>query len=116
MDGVQPLPDKLEAIKKLQAPTNVDELHQFLGITGFYRKFVPFCAEITSCLTKLLRKGAEFQWSQQCNNVLNILKEKLCKMPSLQYADPNKPFKLFTDTSNYSYFGFFHQAQDEEPD
>ena len=93
VDGVQPLPEKLEAIKKLLAPTNIDELCQFLGITGFYRKFVPFYADITNCLIKLLRKGAEFQWSEQCNNAFNILKEELCKIPSLQYLDPNKPFK-----------------------
>ena len=37
-------------------------------------------------------------------------------MPSLQYPDPNKPFKLFTDASNYNYSGILHQAQDEEPD
>ena len=116
MDGLKPLPEKLEAIKKLLAPTNMNELCQFLAITGFYRKCVHFYANITNCLTKLLRKGAEFQWSKQCNNAFNILKEELCKMPSLQYPDPNKPFKLFTDASNYSYSGILHQAQDEEPD
>ena len=83
VNGVQPLPGKVESIKKLVVPTNVDELHQFLGITGFYRKFVPFYADITNCLTKLLRKGTEFTWSDQCNNAFNILKEELCKMPSL---------------------------------
>ena len=57
ISGVQLLPEKVEAIKKLVAPTNVDKVHQFLGITGFYRKFVPFYADITNCLTKLLRKG-----------------------------------------------------------
>ena len=116
MDGVQPFPEKLEAIKKLLPQTNIDEVCQFLGITGIYRKFVPFYGDITNCLTKLLRKGAEFQWSKQCNNAFNILKEELCKMPSLQYPDPNKPFKLFTDASNYSYSGILHQAQDKEPD
>ena len=116
VDGFQPLLDKLEAIKKLLAHTNMDELCQFLGITGFYRKCIPFYADITNCLTKLLRKGAEFQWSKQCNSAFNILKEELCKMPSLQYPDPNKPFKLFTDASNYSYSGILHQAQDKEPD
>ena len=116
MNGVQPLPEKLEGIKKLIPPSNVVELHQFLGITCFYRKFVHFYADITNCLTKLLRKGTEFQWSEQCNNAFNILKEELCKMLSLQYPDPNKPLKLFTDASNYSYSGILHQAQDEEPD
>ena len=115
VDGVQPLLEKLEAIKKLLAPTNMDELCQFLGITGFYRKSVPLYADITNCLTKLLRKGNEFQWPEQCNNAFNILKEELCKMPSLQYPDPTKPFKLFTDTSNYSYSGILHQAKDKEP-
>ena len=94
----------------------MDELWQFLEITGFYRKFVHFYADITNCLTKLLRKGKEFQWSKQCNNAFNILKVKLCKMPSLQYPDHNKPFKLFTETSNYSYSGILHQVQVEEPD
>ena len=54
--GVQPLLEKLEAIKKLLAPTNMDELCQFLGITGFYRKFVPFYADIT-VLLNYSRKG-----------------------------------------------------------
>ena len=116
VDGVQPLPEKLEAIKKVLPTINVDELCQFLGITSFYTKFVTFYADITNCLTELLRKGAEFQWSDQCNNAFNILKEELCKMLSLQYPDPKTPFKLFTDASHYSYSGILHQAQDEEPD
>ena len=114
VDGVQLLPEKLEAIKKLLAPTNLDELHQLLGFTGFYRKFVPFYADITNCLSRLLRKGTNFQWSEQCNSAFNVLKEELCKMPSLQYPDCNKAFKLFTDTSNYSYSGILNQAQGED--
>ena len=98
IDGVQLLPEKMEAIKNLLAPTNVDELHQFLGITGFYRKFVPFYANITNCLTKLLRKGTEFKWSEQCNSAFNILKEKLCKMPSLKYPDPNQTIQSCLQT------------------
>ena len=49
INGAQPLPEKVESIKKLLAPTNVDELCQFLGITGFYRKFMPFYADIINC-------------------------------------------------------------------
>ena len=116
VDGVQPLPDKIEAIKKLLAPTNVGGLCKFLDLTGFYRQFVPFYADITNCLTKLLRKGTEFQWFEQCNNAFNVFMEELCKMPSLQYPDCKKTFKLFTDTSNNSYSGILHQAQDEKPD
>ena len=103
---VQPLPDKLEAIKKLLAPTNVDELHQFLSITGLCRKFIPFYADITNCLTKVLRKGTEFKWTKQCNHAFDTLKEELCKMQSLQYPDPSKPFRLFTDASNQLFWHF----------
>ena len=94
----------------------MDTLCQFLGIPGFYRKFAPFYGDITNCLTKLIRKGTEFQLYKQCNYTFNTLKEELCKIPSLQYPCPKKPFKLFTDASNYSYSGILHQAQDEDSD
>ena len=87
INGVQLLPEKVESIKKLLAPTNVDALHQFLGITGF-QEICTFYAKIPNCLTKLLRKGTDFKWSDQCNNAFNVPKEELCKMPSLQYPDP----------------------------
>ena len=114
MDGVEPLPEKLEAIQKLATPQNVDELRQFLALAGFYRKFVPFYADITQCLTKLLRKGIMYEWSDQCKSAFNTLIEKLCKAPTLQYPDPNRPFELFTDASHYCYSGILQQATDRE--
>ena len=63
-DRVEPLLEKLEAIQKLAAPLNIDELRQFLGLTGFYSKFVPFYADITQYLTKLLRKGIKYEWTE----------------------------------------------------
>ena len=87
VDGVETLPEKLEAIQKLAAPFNVDELRQFLGLTGFYRKFVPFYADITQCLTKLLRKGIRYEWSDQCKSTVNTLIEELCKAPTHQYPE-----------------------------
>ena len=81
--GVQPLPEKVEAITKLIAPTYVDELRQFLGLVGFYRKLVLFFAEIASGLSQMLRKGVPFIWKAQCNSAFEILNEYLCKMPTL---------------------------------
>ena len=94
----------------------MDELRQFLGLTGFYRKFVPFYADITKCLTKLLKKGIKFDWTEQCESVFNTLIEELCAAPTLQYPDPNKPFELFTDASHYCYSGILHQARREDPE
>ena len=115
-DGVEPLPEKLEAIQKLAAPQNMDELRQFLGLTGFYRKFVPFYADITKCLTRLLKKGMKFEWIEQCKSAFNTLIKELCMAPMLQYPDPNKPFELFTDASHYCYSGILHQARKEDPE
>ena len=110
------LPEKLEAIQKLAAPQNIDELRQFLGLTGFYRNFVLFYADITQCFTKLLRKGIKYEWTEQCKSAFNTLIEELCTTPTLQYPDPNKPFELFTDASHYCYSGILHQAKREDPE
>ena len=55
-DGIQPLLHKIISIKNLSEPKNIDELHLFLGLTGYYRKFKPLFADITKCLNKLLKK------------------------------------------------------------
>ena len=115
-DGVEPLPEKLEAIQKLAAPQNVDELRQFLGLTGFYRKFVPFYADITQCLAKLLRKVIRDEWSDQCASAFNTLIEELCTAPTLQYLDLNRCFELFTDVSHYCYSGIVHQSERGDPE
>ena len=59
----------------------------------------------------MLRKGATFQWTEQCNNAFKLLKSELVKMPTLQFPSPNKPFKLFTDGSKHSYSGILHQEE-----
>ena len=55
------------------------------------------------------KKGAVFTWKEQCNNTFKLLKSNLVKMPMLQYPNPNRLFKLFTDASKYSYLGILHQ-------
>ena len=62
-------------------------------------------------LNTMLRKGAVFTWTEQCNNVFKLLKSELVKMPTLQYPNPNKPFKLFTDASKHSYSGILYQEE-----
>ena len=109
INSVQPLPEKVAAIKALEPPKDIDELRQFLGLVSFYRKFIPFFADLAACLNTRLRKGVTFQWTeavQQC--MFKLLKSKLVKMPTLQYPNPNKPFMLFTDASKHSYSGILH--------
>ena len=62
-DGVQPLPENVAAIEALEPPKDIEELRQFLGLVGFYRKFNDFFMDITACLNTMLRKGVVFTWT-----------------------------------------------------
>ena len=110
-EGVQPLPEKDAAIQVLELPKDINKLRQFLGLLGFYRKFIPFLVDVTACLNTMLRKGASFKWIEQCSNAFRLLKSELVKIPLLQYPNPNKPFMLFTDTSKHSYTDILHQEE-----
>ena len=83
VDGIQPLPEKLESIAKMPAPRNPKEVKQFLGLVGYYRKFVPRFADISQVLTHLTKKDMEFKWTPECENCFQILKEFLQQAPIL---------------------------------
>ena len=59
----------------------------------------------------MLRKGATFKWTEQCSNVFKLLNSKLVQIPTLQYPNPIKPLKLFTDASKHSYSDILHQEE-----
>ena len=63
----------------------------------------------------MLRKGATFNWTEECENAFKLLKEELAKIPVLQYPNPNKPFEIFTDLSKHSYFRILHQEKEGQP-
>ena len=110
-NGVLPLLKKFTTKEALESPQHIDELWQFLGLVRFYKKFIPFFANVTACLNTMLRKGAVFKWTEQCNNAFNLLKSELVKMPRLQYPNPSKAFKPFTNASKHSYTGILHQEE-----
>ena len=82
-DGIQPLPEKLESIAKMPAPRNPKEVKQFLGLVGYYRKFIPRFTDISRVLTHLTKKDMEFKWTPECENCFQILKEFLQQAPIL---------------------------------
>ena len=108
-DGIQPLPEKLESIAKMPAPRNPKEVKQFLGLVGYYRKFVPRFSDISRVLTHLMKKDVEFKWTPECENCFQILKECLQQAPILKYQDPQASYTLYTDTSKYAYAGVLTQ-------
>ena len=108
-DGIQPLPEKLKRIAKMPAPRNPKEVKQFLGLVGYYRKFIPRFADISRVLTHLPKKDMEFKWTPKCENCFQILKEFLQQAPILQYPDPQASYTLYTDASKYAYAGVLTQ-------
>ena len=102
-EGIKPLPEKLESIKEMPPPTTPKEVKQFLGLIGYYRKFVPRFADVARPLTNLTRLDQPFEWSDKCQASFELLKEALIKEPILRFLDPNKPYTLYTDASKYAW-------------
>ena len=85
---------------------------QFLGLVGYYRKFVPRFADISQVLTHLTKKDVEFKWTPECENCFQILKDFLQKAPILRYPDPQASYTLHMDASKYTYAGVLTQHSD----
>ena len=100
--GIKPVPEKIESIKSMPTPTNPTEVKQFLGLVGYYCKFIPHFTDIARPLNFLTRKGIEFEWTTICQENFDLLKNALATEPILVYPNPNKPYVLFTDASKYA--------------
>ena len=102
-EGITPLPEKLDSIQKMLPPKTPKEVKQFLGLIGYYRKFVPRSSDLAWSLNALTRKGVEFEWTPMCQESFELLKASLMTEPILTYPDPNLPYVLFTDASKYAW-------------
>ena len=101
-NGVQPDQEKIEAVQKFEVPVNKKQIRQFLGMSGFYRRFIKNYAEIAKVLSDLLRNEIKWEWSDKHQEAFDNLKKRLCEFPILIYPDLNKEFLLFTDASGYA--------------
>ena len=102
-EGIEPVPEKLESLNEMPPPTTQKEVRQFLGLAGYYRKFVPKYSDIARPLTDLTKKDIQFRWTEKCQQTFDMLKELLSKESILKYPDPNKQYTLFTDASKYAW-------------
>lgn len=99
-DGVKPNPEKIAAIEKYPLPKTPKEIKQFLGLLGYYRKFIPDFARITKPLTQCLKKNRKITFDSDYINCFEKCKTLLTNDPILQYPDFTKEFNLTTDASN----------------
>ena len=92
-------PAKSEVVVNWKPPRSVTEVRSFLGLARYYRRFVKGFTVIASPLTKLLRKGIKFEWSDKCQNSFEQLKEMLVEAPVLTQPTTGKEYTVCSDAS-----------------
>ena len=98
-EGIRVDPVKIEAVVNWKPPRNFTEVRSFLGLAGYYRRVVKGFSIIASPLTKLLRKGVMFEWSDKCQNSFEQLKDMLVEAPVLTQPTSGKEYTLYSDAS-----------------
>ena len=99
-EGIKPVPAKTEAIRAMHPPVNPKQVHAFLELVGYYRKFIKNFAKIAKPLTKLTRMGIKFEWKDTHHDAFMKLKEAIIQAPILRYPDMTKPYIVYTDASD----------------
>ncbi|KAL4340238.1 hypothetical protein GQ457_08G028370 [Hibiscus cannabinus] len=98
-EGIRVDPKKVEAIVNWKQPTSVTEIRSFLGLAGYYRRFVSGFSKVAAPLTKLLQKGVKYEWSDARQQAFEKLKEALINAPVLTQPVLGKEFVVYSDAS-----------------
>ena len=98
--GLEVDPTKVRAVTEYPRPKNVSEVRSFLGLAGYYRKFIKEFTKLASPLYSLLKKRISFEWDEDKENSFQKLKEALTSAPVLKIPDMSQPFIVRTDASD----------------
>jgi hypothetical protein len=98
-DGISVDPSKVQEVINWKPPKSVHQIRSFLGLAGYYRRFIPDFSRIAKPMTQLLKKGVKFVWSEECDKSFHTLREHLTLAPVLTQLDMSKPFEVFCDAS-----------------
>ena len=97
--GIAVDPDKVQEVMNWRPPTTVRQIRSFLGLAGYYRRFIPDFSRIAKPITELLKKEVKFVWSQKCEDAFHALRQHLTTAPVLAQPDSSKPFDVYCDAS-----------------
>lgn len=113
-NGIRPGEEKTKCIEEFPRPESVSDVRKFIGITNFFRKFVPKYSQIAMPLTRLMKKDAVFIWKEPEENSFITLKTRITTQPVLALFDPNKEHEVHTDASSIGLSGVLLQYEGEE--
>nr|GFB64281.1 putative reverse transcriptase domain-containing protein [Tanacetum cinerariifolium] len=98
--GIHVDPAKIESVKDWASPKSLVEIRQFIGLAGYYRRFIEGFSKIAKPITKLTQKKVKFEWGDKQEAAFQLLKQKLCSAPILALPEGNEDFIVYCDASN----------------
>nr|GEW29458.1 putative reverse transcriptase domain-containing protein [Tanacetum cinerariifolium] len=98
--GIHVDPAKIESVKDWASPKSPIEICQFLGLAGYYRRFIKGFSKIAKPMTKLTQKKVKFEWGVKEEATFQLLKQKLCSAPILALPEGSEDFIIYCDASN----------------
>jgi hypothetical protein len=101
--GISVDPAKVKEIVVWSIPTTVTEVRSFLGLAGYYRRFIEGFSKIAKPMTSLLEKGREFKWDEKCQDSFDQLKKRLMSSPVLVMPDLQKGFDIYCDACGQAF-------------
>ena len=105
-------PSKVEAVTEWKAPTSVREIRSFLGLAGYYRRFIENFSKIAKPMTELLKKDTKFNWTEECEASFQELKKRLVTAPVLILPNIRKDFQVYCDASRQGLGGVLMQEEE----
>ncbi|GJW88129.1 putative reverse transcriptase domain-containing protein [Tanacetum coccineum] len=102
-NGIHVDPSKIEAVKNWKTPTTPSEIRSFLGLAGYYRRFIANFSKIAKPLTSLTQKNKKYVWGVEQEEAFQTLKSKLCDAPILSLPDGVEDFVVYCDASNQGF-------------
>nr|GEY64907.1 hypothetical protein [Tanacetum cinerariifolium] len=93
-------PAKIESIKDWASPKTPTKIRQFLGLAGYYRRFIEGFLKISKSMTKLTQQGVKFDWGEKQKAAFQLLKQKLCSAPILALLEGSEDFVVYCDASH----------------
>ncbi|GKD88410.1 putative reverse transcriptase domain-containing protein [Tanacetum coccineum] len=98
--GIHVDPAKIESIKDWASPKSATEIRQFLGLAGYYRRFIEGFSKIAKSMTKLTQKNVKFDWGEKEEAAFQLIKQKLCSAPILALPKGSENFIVYCDASH----------------